>query len=127
MRFYLGIILGLIIYAMVGTLGLYLLKVCWADYNLSSEDKSYTTHMLIARLLLALLASIAAGVGGAKVANDNGKSSWFVAAVVFCIAAYIHFAVVWRDYPSWYHFTYLLTTLPTIGLSYYFFKFKNKT
>ena len=45
MKFYLGIITGLIIYAIIGLLGLYLLKICWVGYNIASLDKSYTIQI----------------------------------------------------------------------------------
>jgi hypothetical protein len=120
MKFYLGIITGLIIYAIIGLLGLYLLKICWVGYNIASLDKSYTIQMLLSRLLVATLASVTAGISGSKIANDKGKSSWFVAVIVFCIAGYTHFVLVWTDYPVWYHFAYLLPIIPTIGLCHYF-------
>jgi hypothetical protein len=121
MKFYIGIITGLIIYALIGLLGMYILKMGWADYKIASVDKSYTIQMLLSRLLVAIFASVAAGICGSKIANDKGKSSWFVAVIVFCIAGYIHFVRVWADYPVWYHFAYLLPIIPTIGLSHYFF------
>jgi hypothetical protein len=126
MKFYLGIITGLIVYAIIGSLGLYLLKICWADYNIASRDKSYTIQMLLSRLLVAMLASIITGISSCKIANDKGKSSWFVAVIVFCIAAYIHFLRVWADYPIWYHFAYLLPIIPTIGLSHSILDCRNR-
>ena len=64
-----------------------------------------------------------AGVLATKVANDEGKTAWFVGAMVFCGAAYVHFFRVWADYPVWYHFAYLLPIIPVTGLSHYFTRF----
>ena len=114
-----GILAGLASYAIIGSLGLYLLKIGWADYAIASKDKSYTLAMLLSRLLVGILASIAAGISAAKISNDNVKSAWFVGAIVFCWAAYIHIFEVWTDYPIWYHLAYLLPIIPIIGLSHY--------
>lgn len=119
-KVFLGILAGLAAYAIIGSLGLYLLKISWADYAIASEDKSYTLAMLLSRLFIGILASIAAGISATKIANDKGKSAWFVGAIVFCLAAYTHFVKVWADYPVWYHFSYLLPIIPITGLSHFF-------
>ena len=122
--FFFGILAGLIAYIVTGSLGLYLLKISWADYAISSKDKSYTFEMLLARLFVGIFASMVAGITTIKISNDNGKSAWLVGVITFCGATYIHFVKVWTDYPVWYHFSYLLPIIPLIGLSPYFFKRK---
>jgi hypothetical protein len=116
-----GILAGLIAYMIIGSLGLYLLRFSWNDYAIAYKDKSYTLVMLLSRLSVGMIASIIAGISTTKITNDKGKSTWIVGAIVFCVAAYVHFFWVWADYPVWYHFVYLLPIIPTIGLSHYFF------
>lgn len=120
-KVFLGILAGLAAYAIIGSLGLYLLKISWAAYAIASENKSYTLPMLLSRILVGILASIAAGISAAKISNDKGKSAWFAGVIVFCWAAYIHIFKVWTDYPIWYHLAYLLPIIPIIGLSHYLF------
>ena len=122
---YYGILAGLIIYIIIGSIGLYLLRISWDDYSIASKDKSYTFEMLLCRLFVGLITSIIAGISTTKITNDKGKSAWFVGTIIFCVAAYIHFIQVWTDYPSWYHFAYLLPIIPITGLSHYFF-YKSK-
>ena len=114
-----GILTGLAVYAIIGSIGLYVLRICWYDYSIASKDKSYTFEMRLSRLSVGILASVFAGVLAAKVANDAGKTAWFVGAIVFCVAAYIHFFRVWHDYPVWYHFAYLVPIIPFTWLSHY--------
>jgi hypothetical protein len=116
-----GILTGLIAYLIIGSLGLYLLRISWNDYAIAHKDKSYTLVMLISRLSVGMIASIIAGISTTKITSDKGKCAWIVGTIVFCVAAYYHFFWVWADYPVWYHFVYLLPIMPTIGLSYYFF------
>jgi uncharacterized membrane protein YgdD (TMEM256/DUF423 family) len=116
-----GIITGLIAYAIIGKLGLYLLQVSWSDYAIRSIDKSYTLEMLLTRQFVGILASITAGITATKIANDNGKSAWFVGTIVFCGGFYIHFMTkTWTEYPVWYHFAYVTLIIPVIGLSRFF-------
>ena len=73
--------------------------------------------MLLSRLLIGILASVFAGIIATKTANDEGKSAWTVGVIILCIASYIHFFKVWKDYPAWYHLAYLLPIIPITGLS----------
>ena len=114
-----GILSGLTVYAMIGTIGLYMLRICWHEYSIASMDKSYTFEMLLSRLSVGIIASVFAGIFATKIANEKGKTAWLVGVIVFCVAAYIHFFRVWADYPAWYHFTYLAPIIPITGLSHY--------
>jgi hypothetical protein len=115
-----GILSGFIVYAMIGSFGLFLLLKCWPAYRIAARDKSYSSAMLLSRLSIGILAAVLAGIVAKKMANDKGKAAWFVGLTIFCIAAYIHFFRVWADYPVWYHFAYLLPIIPITGLSHYF-------
>ena len=115
-----GIVAGLIVYVIIGSIGLYLLRICWADYAIANKDKSYTFEMLLFRLLVGIFSSVIAGAITTKITSDRGKTAWFVGAIVFCVGLYIHFlTTVWGDYPIWYHFAYVLPILPITGLSHY--------
>ena len=117
-----GLFAGLLAYAIVGKLGLYLLQISWADYATHSQDKSYTLGMLLARLVVGLVASITASVTATKMATDKGKSAWLVGTIVFLVSSYIHLlTITWTGYPVWYHFAYLVAILPVIGLSHAYF------
>jgi hypothetical protein len=115
-----GILAGLIAYAMIGSFGLFILRISWADYAIASKDKSYTSTMMIFRLSVGILAATFAGISATKIANDEGKSAWFVGIIIFCVSSYNHFLTsVWTDYPIWYHFAFVLPIIPVTGLSRY--------
>ncbi len=110
-----SILSGLIGYAVIGKLGLYLLQLGWADYALKSIDKSYTLEMLLSRQFVGILASLTAGIITTKIENDKSKTAWFVGIIIFCGGSYIHFITkTWFEYPIWYHFTYVLLIIPAI-------------
>ncbi|MFN8308831.1 MAG: hypothetical protein U0T73_02610 [Chitinophagales bacterium] len=115
-------ILGALLdYAVIGKLGLFLLPLCWPDYELHSIDKSFTLTMLLMRLIVALAAAAAAGFTVAKW-NGNLKSALIVALVCASGAAYVHFfTITFTQYPMWYHCTYVFSVLPLIILSAYCF------
>lgn len=126
-KFILSIFAGLVGYATVGSLGLYLLKMCWTDYAMSSIDKSYTLEMLLSRLFVALIAAISASILTTKTSKQQGNSIGYIAIIIFSIATYIHLFRVWTDYPIWYHLTYLLPIIPIILLTNYYLTKKDIT
>ena len=114
-----ALLAGLTSYILVGLSGLYLLSTVWTDYALASKNKSYTFEMKLSRLFIGVLAAVFAGIVPTLIANDRGKTAWFVGVIIFCFAACNHFFLVWTDYPAWYHFSYLLPIIPITGLSHY--------
>ena len=115
-----GILSGLIAYIVLGSISLFLLRSCWADYAMASKDKSYTTGMLFSRLFVAIISSVFAGMVATKISGDKGRIACFAGLIIFCIASYIHFFKVWDDYPLWYHLSYLVPIIPVTTLSHYF-------
>ena len=111
----LGMLCGVIAYAIVGAIGLYILRMSWPDYALATLEKSYSFQMLLSRLFIGAVAAIFAGILATKIAKDKGKTAWIVGGIVFCIAAYIHFFRVWNDYAAWYHFVYLFSIVIFTG------------
>jgi uncharacterized membrane protein YeaQ/YmgE (transglycosylase-associated protein family) len=119
-RLIFGILAGLIAYAMIGSFGLFVFRISWADYAIANKDKSYTSTMMIFRLSVGILAAIIAGISATKIANDEGKSAWYVGIILFCVGSYNHFLTsVWTDYPVWYHLAFVIPIIPIIGLSHY--------
>ncbi|MBV9987058.1 MAG: hypothetical protein JO301_05230 [Chitinophagaceae bacterium] len=98
---------GLVVFAIIGASGLYLLRRCWPAYAVAAADKSYTIGMLWARLGAGILASILSTMTATFIAKDRGNSAVLTGLLLFAISAYIHFCRVWNDYPVWYHLTYL--------------------
>ena len=114
----LSIIAGLVSYAIIGKGGLYLLQLSWADYAQHSIDRSYTVEMYLSRLLIGILAAMAAGIMAVKAARGQVEIAWMTGTVIFCAGSYVHlFTKVYAEYPIWYHIAYLLPIIPVTGLS----------
>jgi hypothetical protein len=114
-----GIIAGLLAYAMIGALGLFILQISWVDYAIASKDKAYTIAMMTSRLSVGILAAIIAGICATKIASDKGRSACIVGVFVFCFGSYNHFlTTVWTDYPIWYHFAFVIPIIPITWLSH---------
>ena len=109
----LGAVLGLAVWAAVGSLGLLVLRTTWHDYALVEPLKLYTLPMLVARLAVAAIASVAAGAYAARPAGPAG--GWATGLLLLLLSLPIHLGEVWRDYPVWYHVVYLTLLVPVTG------------
>ena len=116
MRIGVAVLGGLASWFILGAMGLAVLR-WWPDYATAEPTKAYTFAMLIARLTVALIASAVAGALAAKMSRSGAGAAWWVGVVLLAGSAPIHLAMVWADYPAWYHVAYLLPLIPVTGLS----------
>ncbi len=109
----LGVVRGFVVWIVVGVIGLLSLKLAWADYAAVIDSFSFTVPMLLARLVVGILNSLAAGWVAYKVAKSN-KSPWILGVLLLIYASYSHFVMLWDLFPGWFHFAYILSLLPLI-------------
>lgn len=88
------------------------LRIVWASYATAEPTKTYTFSMLISRLTVAVICTLAAGAVAELVAGRSRTVSVSLGVVLLALSAPIHLGSVWADYPPWYHFAYLLSLLP---------------
>lgn len=115
MRSRVAVLGGLVSWLLLGATGLALLRF-WPDYAAAEPTKAYTFAMMIARLTVAVIASVIAGAMAAKMSRTGAAAAWWVGVILLGGSAPIHLVRVWADYPAWYHFAYLLL-IPVTGLS----------
>jgi hypothetical protein len=110
-----GVVAGILAWLIAGLLGLAGLSAIWPAYASAVPLKAFSTAMLLARLGVAVAASIvgglaAGGLGGAGAARGVGY-------VLTALSAVVHIGMVWADYPIWYHVIYLLSLFPVTALA----------
>jgi hypothetical protein len=113
-RVALGAFLGLVAWAVIGGLGLLVLRSTWPAYAAVEPVKAYTLPMLWARLGVACIASLAAGMVATRPAGPAG--AWAAGTLLLVLSLPIHLVEVWRDYPVWYHVVYLSLLVPITGI-----------
>ncbi len=121
LKFGLGIIIGFVAWVAVGLLGLASLKLSWPEYAEAIDMFSFTVPMLLARLVVGVLSSFAAGWAAYAISRMN-KSVWVLATLLLVYASYMHFFVLWDNFPGWFHFSYIVPLLPLIILGGHFEK-----
>ncbi|MBV8063224.1 MAG: hypothetical protein JOY51_06485 [Nevskia sp.] len=82
---------------------------------LEAEPKfAFTLTMMLARLGIGALSSLAAGAAAALIARSAARAPWIAGAVFLALFIPEH-VKLWSVLPVWYHLTFLLTLVPLFG------------
>jgi hypothetical protein len=106
-----GVVAGLAVWIAVVAVAGVIMRSSWPAYARVADAMTFTLPMMLARLSIGALATLAAG--------------WVTAAIVarpmlvrlmpglVLLAAFIpqHIAL-WNNFPVWYHLTFLLSLVP---------------
>lgn len=125
-------VVGFVAWIAVGGAGFLFLRTAWSDYARAEPTKSYTLLMLFSRLAVGVVCTMTAGAVSAMVAKSS-RAAWWLGSVLVVISAPIHLPIhlwsglsVWDNYPTWYHFVYLLYLVPIAGLTVRVFRASTK-
>jgi len=118
-----GVVAGGVAWIAIGLAGLFLLQTEWSDYAAAEPAKTYNFAMLLSRLAVASVCSIASGFLAVKTAKEERKAAWWLGALLLVGSMPRHLPIsyfsVWADYPTWYHAVYLLSLMPLTGFGGY--------
>lgn len=106
---------GLVLWVLVATLINLGLRAGLPGYASAEPTMTFTLGMKVARLILAALASLAAGAATGRIAPWRTGLPWLLGAII--LAAFIPIHVqLWARFPVWYHLVFLVTLVPLVGL-----------
>jgi hypothetical protein len=106
-----ALVAGAISWEAVVALATLLGRLVWPAYAAVEEQRIFTMDMLLSRLTVGALATLAFGMVVSWVARDEMKSIRLVifAWLLFSVADHI---LVWDQFPVWYHLLYLAYIVP---------------
>ena len=115
LRAILAFIVGLAVWVLTASLLNRGLRLGLEGYAAAEPQMTFTYGMMLARLALGAIASLAAGAVTQAVAPPNTRMSWVLGA--FLLAAFIPVHVrLWAKFPVWYHLVFLGTLVPLVVL-----------
>lgn len=114
-RSILALLAGLALWALVATLLNFGLRAGLPGYRLAEPAMTFTLGMKVARLILAALASLAAGAATGLIAPSKRAVPWVLGAIVLALFIPAH-VQLWSKFPVWYHLTFLGTLVPLVAL-----------
>ena len=106
-----GVVAGLAVWmAVVAVAGL-IMRSSWPAYARVADAMTFTLPMMLARLSIGALATLAAGWATAAIAPRPTLVRLMPGLIL--LAAFIpqHIAL-WNVFPVWYHLTFLLSLVP---------------
>ena len=111
----LAVIGGLVAWAFVATLLDIGLRLALPGYREAEPLLAFTLTMMVARLTLAVITSLAAGMVTRAIAPASRLAPWLVGLIVLALFLPVHISI-WPRLPVWYHLFFLVTLVPLVAL-----------
>lgn len=110
-----GIIAGLIAWAVIVTVLNWGLRLGLPGYRQAEPTLVFTLSMKISRLVMAAVTSLATGAVIRAIAPASRLAPWIVGLIILAmfLPAHIH---LWHRFPIWYHLSFLLPLAPLLAL-----------
>jgi hypothetical protein len=112
-RSILACLAGLLTWIVVVTVINRVLRLSLPNYTAAEQTLQFTLGMKWARLLMAIVTSVVAGVVTGWISRSSRSAPLIVGSVVLAMFAPLHIAI-WSKFPVWYHLTFLLTIIPAV-------------
>ena len=107
----LGVVGGLLAFVAVVAVAGIIMRGAWPDYARVADAMTFTLPMMIARLTIGALATIAAGLVTAVIARRSTLVR--LAPGLLLLVGFIpQHIMLWEKFPVWYHLTFLLSLVP---------------
>jgi hypothetical protein len=108
-----AIVAGLLLWVALGSLLILALRLAWPAYEAVHVTKTFTLPMLLTRLTIGALASLAMGATVRRIAGPGGRAVLACGVLFLLLNLPIHLLPpVWNQYPGWYHLIYLGYLVP---------------
>src|SRR5262245_25232008 len=114
-RTILAVVGGLVVWTLVATLLDIGLRLALPGYREAEPALAFTLTMMIARLTLAVIASLAAGAATQAIAPAGKWAPWMVGLIGLALFLPEHIRIGAR-LPLWYHAFFLVTLVPLVVL-----------
>lgn len=92
----------------------FLCRIAWPEMAAIRDMTLLTLPMLITRLAISALGSVAGGYAAAMVARENTKAP-LAAGILLLVVFVPYHLTIWQNFPLWYHLTFFVS-LPVLSL-----------
>ena len=114
-RSILAFVAGLAVWVLVVSLLNRGLRLAIQGYAAAEPQMTFSLGMMAARLVLGVLASLAAGAAARVVAPTGRAVSWVLGVVLLVAFIPVHIRL-WTRFPVWYHLVFLGSLVPCVVL-----------
>ena len=111
----LGVSVGLVVWSIVATVGNFAIRGSISGYAEAETTIRFTLPMLLARLGLGAVSSLAAGFACAALVRSVPIAVKILAGLVVILFIPVHYSL-WTQFPLWYHVVFLVSLAPLVLL-----------
>jgi hypothetical protein len=114
-RSILAVLGAVVAWFVVATLANLLVRALLPGYASAEPSMTFTLAMMVARLGVGVVSSLAAGFACSAVARGNMAAVYSCAALLVLCFLPVHYNL-WHKFPLWYHVFFLVTLAPLVLL-----------
>jgi hypothetical protein len=107
----LAVVSGLVAWIAVAAVAGLIMRSSWPAYARVADAMTFTLPMMIARLSIGALATLAAGWVTAAIA-PRPMLVRLMPGLILLVAFIPQHIALWNTFPVWYHLTFLLSLVP---------------
>jgi len=107
----LGVVAGLVVWLIVVTVAGAVMRLSWPAYASVAAAMTFTLPMLVARLSIGGLATLATGLVTTIVVPQSTITR-LMPGVILLIAFIPQHIMLWEKFPVWYHLLFLFSLIP---------------
>jgi hypothetical protein len=107
----LGVVAGLAAWVTIASLAGVIMRGAWPEYASVGDAMTFTLPMLLARLAIGALATLAAGLVTAIIARPSLLARLMPGGLLLVVFIPVHI-MLWDRFPVWYHLTFLVSLAP---------------
>jgi hypothetical protein len=107
----LGVVAGLVAWIAVIVVAGLIMRSTWPAYATVADAMTFTLPMMLARLSIGALATLAAGWVTAAIAPLSMLVR-LMPGLILLVAFIPQHIALWNRFPVWYHLTFLLSLVP---------------
>ena len=113
LKIVLAVLLGFVVWFVVATVANLLTRASLAGYAEAELAARFTLPMLVARLAVGAVSSIAAGFACAWSARTAPAAVKVLAVALVLFFIPVHYSL-WSQFPPWYHVIFLVSLAPLV-------------
>jgi hypothetical protein len=106
----LAVVAGVVGWLVVATLIGLVVRSSWPAYAAVAETMTFTLPMMIARLAIGAVATLAMGYITARITQS--PLTRLIPGVLLLLGFIPQHIMLWDKFPLWYHLTFLLSLVP---------------
>ena len=108
-----AVLIGFVVWFVVATVANLLIRTSLSGYAEAESATRFTLPMLLARLAVGGLSSVAAGFACALFVRANHAAVTILAVALVLFFLPVHYSL-WTQLPLWYHAVFLVSLAPLV-------------